>query len=194
MNTLMRSKLLYQSFIIVYWFILISFLVIVISPIDYIHEWDIICHFLILLVLSFILVKRFEKDAFKRKKRLVALVTIFILFSLTLLLRDFFSLRGDVIVSKYEKDNLIVCSQVYSLFMMGNPRIDFTVGVPINRNFLMWSCSSYTKNGLGDDPTIFRNFKLPNHISATEDELYYLKKEGLIIKYGIDIEIFEASK
>jgi hypothetical protein len=101
--------------------------------------------------------------------------------------------NNDLEITRVPNSNLVVTNQFYTLFMMGNPRMDITIGYAVLGNQLIWTKNSYTKYGEGDSESELDKYDLPQGIKKDDYGLFILEKENYLFVWG-DNEIYKIKK
>lgn len=173
----MNKKTHYKIFL----FLLITLILILFSPLDYLKLIYTFTHLWLTIIYGVFILINFSKTKELRKKRIIGSSIILPLFGLISLYIYVVSPHNKVEVIPVPKSNLIVTSQFYSLFMMGNPRIDISVGYPIFGRHLIWRTNSYTKDGEGELYRIINSYKLPIEYYNDGYGLFILQRDNLLL-------------
>lgn len=92
--------------------------------------------------------------------------------------------NNDVKITPVPNSKMVVTNQFYTLFMMGDPRMDISVGYPIIGNLIIWQVNTYTKYGEGDSEKLLSSYILPKGIKTDDYELFILEDENYLLECG----------
>lgn len=158
----------------------ITLLFIWFSPLDYTNANVASIHFLFIVILAnwyFFLKYRNTKYRSLFNILSTTFTTIFFVFLLLYLALN--KNRTVFEITPIPKTNKAVIYHSYTLFMMGNPRIDISVGYSLFGGYLVWRPNSVTKHGLGDFPEKNEKYIIPEKFFQREG-VFILEEEGYI--------------
>lgn len=150
------------------------------SPLDYTNANISSIHFLFIVILAnwyFFLKYRNTKHRSLSNILRTTFTTILLVFLLLYLAIN--SNRRVFEITPIPNTNKVVIHHSYTLFMMGNPRIDISVGYSLLGGALVWRPNLVTKNGLGDFPEKTKKHKIPERFYHQEG-IFILEEQGYI--------------
>jgi hypothetical protein len=174
-------------------FLLLTLLFVMFSPLDYTNLTFSYFHFWLTIIYGVLVFVIYSEN---RKTRRTRIITSFIALPI-LALASFYSYivspNNELEFTPVPNSNLVVTNQFYTLFMMGNPRMDITIGYPLLGNQLIWNVNSYTKNGEGDPESELDKYELPQGIKKNDFGLFILEKERYLFVWGNN-ELYTVKK
>jgi hypothetical protein len=173
--------------------LLATLLLILFSPLDYLNLGFSFIHFWLTIIYGVFLLIKFSDKKEKRKKRIIGSVISLPIVALLSLYIYVVSPNNEVEINPVPNSKLIITNQFYTLFMMGDPRMDITIGYPILFNQLMWRINSYTKNGEGENEDELSKYELPNGIKKDDYGLFILEDENYLFQLGDD-KVYKIKK
>lgn len=153
-------------------------LLIVFTPLEYFSNTLFWIHFGITVLLGAVVTFQWIR---KPSSRALAKIWWFTLTPLVLVV--FISARQDnkTHILTIPRSDKFVLHRFYTLFMIGNPRMEIAVGYNLLGNVLFWrSSNTYEKDGLGDGFDEIRKYELPDSL-YNQESLFLLPEEGLIV-------------
>jgi hypothetical protein len=165
----------------IFFFLLICYLLILFSPLDYIVLAHAFIHFWLTLLYGVFIFIFYSTDKKQRKRRVIASVIALPIVSLFTFYFYIVSPNNEVEITHVPKSKLIITNQFYTLFMMGNPRMELVIGYPILFKQLIWRVNLYTKYGEGENEASLAKYQLPKGIKAADYGLYILEKEHYLL-------------
>lgn len=168
----------------IFFFLLICYLLILFSPLDYIVLAHAFIHFWLTLLYGVFIFIFYSVDKKQRKRRVIASVIASLIVSLFTFYFYIMSPNNEVEITHVPKSKLIITNQFYTLFMMGNPRMDIQIGYPILFKKLIWRINTYTKHGEGDNEATLAKYTLPKGLKADDYGLYILENEHYLLDDG----------
>jgi hypothetical protein len=162
-------------------FTAVLLLIILVSPLDYRYVALAWIHFTIVLSLGCVVTFLRAKQGAGRRAAIITWALILPLagFLSFRLLSDKASWRCDMI--HVPGSNKVVVHEFYTLFMMGNPRMDLSVAYPFFGGNMLWrSGKIYTKDGLGDGFDELEKYEIPYRRYGLEG-LFILQQEGYLV-------------
>lgn len=173
----------------IFLFLAITLIVILFSPLDYLYIGDTFFHFWLTIISGILFLISFAKEKENRKKRIIASIVLLPFVAFFSFYIYVVSPNGDVEINHVPKSKLIVTSQFYTLFMMGDPMYEISIGYPIFGNILIWRTNSYTKKGLGESNQYLSKYKLPKDLDLTNYEgvgIFILTEENYLFDWAND--------
>lgn len=169
--------------ILIYLFVfnLFFLLLILFSPLEFCKLEFTIIDFWFTLIFGLYLFFKFNSS--KDKKKTVRILSyIFIpLFSLITAYVQFTNTSSDIKTFSIPNSNKVIISRQYTLFMMGDPRNEMSIGYTFFGNLLIWRTgNTYIKFGMGDDFDLIKNYRLPKNLYDRES-VFILEKEGYVL-------------
>lgn len=165
----------------VFLFLLILLILILFSPLDYVNLIYTFIHLWITIIYGFFILIKFSETKQIRKKRIIASSIISPFFGFISLYVYVALPHNAVVVSSVPNSNLIVTSQYYTMFMVGNPTVDINVGYPIFGKHLIWKTNSYRKGGEGEADYIINSYNLPFDNYKDGYDLFILTEDNLLL-------------
>jgi hypothetical protein len=160
---------------------------------DYLNPGFAFIHFWLTIVYGVFLLVKFSDKKEIRKKRIIGSVISLPIVALLSLYIYVVSPNNEVEITQVPNSKKIVTNQFYTLFMMGNPRMDITIGYPILFNKLLWRINSYTKDGEGENEEELSKYELPNGIKEDDYGLFILEDENYLFQWGDD-KVYKIKK
>ncbi|MFM2037227.1 MAG: hypothetical protein RL432_166 [Bacteroidota bacterium] len=174
-------------------FLLATLFLVVFSPLDYLNLDFAFIHFWLTIIYGVFLLIKFSEQKEIRKKRIIGSVISLPIVALLSLYVYVVSPNNEVEINHVPNSKMIVTNQFYTLFMMGNPRMDITIGYPILFNRLMWRINSYTKHGEGENEEELSKYELPKGIKIDDYGLFILEDENYLFQWG-DEKVYKIKK
>lgn len=174
---LMLNKIL----TIIFFFLLVVILLVLFSPLEYqrtgyfwIHSWT------TLFLGAHLLHIRLKAET-TRSASGILLGVVAIIMGVFFLLSLWTGTGGPIHSIKIQGKKQVVICRNYTLFMMGNPRCDISLGYSFFNDLLVWRTGkTYTKNGTGESLDDLKKFELP-YQPGIENSFYILLKEGYLV-------------
>jgi hypothetical protein len=171
----------YKTHKILFLVLFVSLLLMTFTPLDYINVSFGYIHLWITIIYGVFLLITFAPDKDAKRKRIISSciwmpIAGFISFYIYIV-----SPHDEVEITHVPKRNLIVTSQFYTLFMMGDPRVDISIGYPLLGDQLIWKLNSYTKNGEGERNEVLSGYQLPIENAFDGYGLYILNNENYLL-------------
>ncbi|MEY4604377.1 MAG: hypothetical protein RIT43_1669 [Bacteroidota bacterium] len=177
----------------IFLFLLATLLLILFSQLDYLNPGFAFIHFWLTIVYGVFLLVKFSDKKEIRKKRIIGSVISLPIVALLSLYIYVVSPNNEVEITQVPNSKKIVTNQFYTLFMMGNPRMDITIGYPILFNKLLWRINSYTKDGEGENEEELSKYELPNGIKEDDYGLFILEDENYLFQWGAN-KVYKIKK
>ncbi len=173
--------------------LLATLFLILFSPLDYLNLGFVFIHFWLTIIYGVFLLIKFSDKKEIRKKRIIGSIITLPIVALLSLYVYVVSPNNEVEINHVPNSKMIVTNQFYTLFMMGDPRMDITIGYPILFNQLMWRINSYTKHGEGENEEELSKYELPNGIKKDDYGLFILEDENYLFQWGDD-KVYKIKK
>lgn len=163
------------------------------SPLDYTNLTFAYLHFWLTLIYGVLLLIIYSNNKKVRKSGIIASAITVPILALISIYSYIVSPNNELEITPVPNSDLVITNQFYTLFMMGNPRMDITVGYPMLGNQLIWNLNSYTKYGEGDSESDLALYHLPNGIKKDDYGLFILEKEKYLFVWG-DNKVYSIKK
>jgi hypothetical protein len=177
----------------IFLFLLVTFVLVLFSPLDYLNVGFAFIHFWLTMIYGFFLLIKFSDKKETRKKRIIGSVISLPVIALLSLYMYVVSPNNEVEIIPVPNSKMEITYQFYTLFMMGDPRMDISIVNPIFGNQLMWRINSYTKHGEGETEKELSKYQLPNGIKKDDYGLFILEDENYLFQYG-DKKVYKIKK
>lgn len=161
-------------------FLVVTLVFVMLSPLDYTSSTYGYCHFWLTLIYGVLLLITYADNKKVRKSRIIASTITLPVLALISFYAYVANPNEEIEITPVPNSNLVVTNMFYTLFMMGNPRMEITVGYPILGNALIWNINSYTKFGEGDSESDLAVYHLPAGINKEDFGLFVLEKENYL--------------
>lgn len=178
----------------IFLFILATFLLVLFSPLDYLNLGFTFFHFWLTVLYGVFLLIVFSEGQKMREKRIIRSIIALPIIALISFYIYVGSPNDEVKITPIHNSKMIVTNQFYALFMMGDPRMDISIGYPILFNQLMWRINSYTKYGEGENQEELSKYELPKEIKKDDYGLFILEDENYLLQSGDNNKVYKIKK
>ena len=173
-----------KYFKIIFYFLLVTLLFVWFSPLDYTNLTFAFFHLWLTIICGAVFIIAHIHNKKTRKKSSIASIiglTIFFYVSFDMFVNN---PNNEIEISKTPDKKMIITCQNYSAFMIGNMRMDISIGYPIIGELLIWRVNKYLKDFDGDSEKLLTKYTLPKGINQDNFGLYILEKENYLLNYG----------
>lgn len=164
-----------------------------ISPLDYTNLLFSYFHFWVAFIYGVFILIIYSQNKKTRKSKIVTSIITLPILAIIAFYSYIISPHDELEITPIPNSNLIITNQFYTLFMMGNPRMDISIGYAFFGNQLIWNINSYTKYGEGDPQSELEKYNLPHGIKKDDYGLFILEKENYLFVWG-DNRIYTIKK